>query len=128
MYILSVLSQGFGNKLFMLFNLLDIWKRIKKNGFDKIYIVVSQSKHESGIEKEKLQNIFPKIEDSNLIQIISWKEYDKLKHIPSFEDFPPDSITESFQIISTFKFKNINIDSIKPFFKNNTKTSNHWIT
>lgn len=123
MYILSTLSQGFGNKLFMLFNLLDIYKRIKKNGFDKIYIVVSQSKHESGLEEEKIQNIFPNIEKSGLIQIISWKEYDKLKHVPSFEDYPPDSISESFVIVSTYKFKNINIDSIKSLFKTILKPS-----
>jgi hypothetical protein len=123
MYILSILSQGFGNKLFMLFNLLDIFKRIKKNGFNKIYIVIQKSHHDSGDVVSQINHIFPNLKDSELIQIISWKEYDKLKHIPSFNDYPPDSISESFQIISTYKFKNININSIKPFFKTSLKLS-----
>lgn len=114
MYILSILSEGFGNKLFMLFNLAAIAKKHKN--VETIYILNKPSKHDLGHKSENLLEIFPNLTKTGLFKIINWKEYDKLKNIPKYNS-PPELISESFELVSDFNFRNININSIKPLFK-----------
>jgi hypothetical protein len=123
MYIVSILSEGWGNKLFMLFNLASIWIKLKKVGFDKVYILNKPSKHDLGDPSENIESIFPNLYKSGIFQEITWKDYDKLKGVPKFKNTPQSDISESFEIVSDYNFRNIDIDSIKPLFKTLFKTS-----
>jgi hypothetical protein len=104
----------------MLFNLASIWIKLKKSGFDKIYFVNKPSKHDLGDTSENIDSIFPNFYNSGVFQEITWKDYDKLKGVPKFKN-PPDDISESFEIVSDYNFRNIDIESIKPLFKTTFK-------
>jgi hypothetical protein len=64
-----ILSNGIGNKIFMLINILH---KYPKTNF---YIVDKQSHH----KEEKLIVLFPALKNIKNIKFIDWREYDKLK-------------------------------------------------
>jgi hypothetical protein len=80
MYILGFLSDGFGNKLYMLTYYIHIFFKIKKyKKIEKIYLVSYTSDHEKDTEKEKIYNIFPSLKKQKWLVWIDWDKYKTLK-------------------------------------------------
>jgi hypothetical protein len=103
MYILSYIKQGTGNKIFMLLRYIKIFKVFRKKNpsyWKKLYIVHEVSRHEKGVETEKLDYIFPKLKEIEWLEFISWKQYDTLKKdTKEFDDYKNDGpilITPSY--------------------------------
>ena len=79
-YILGFVSDGFGNKMYMITQYIYLYFKINMyQKLDKIYLVYKFSDHEKQKEEEKLDYIFPKIKDLKFIKFISWDNYKKLK-------------------------------------------------
>jgi hypothetical protein len=76
MIIITNIKWGFGNKILMF---LYAVYTLKKNKYDKLYIVQKDSHHDSGILEESFLYIFPKLKNIKWLEFISWKEYDKIK-------------------------------------------------
>jgi hypothetical protein len=87
----TIIKNGFGNKLLMLFIAIRIFKlHSRKN--DILHVIVRRSKHEKCIVTEDLRYIFPKLGQITWLRWIdSWEEYDSLKktgiEIPASYDF-----------------------------------------
>lgn len=81
MYILGFLSDGFGNKLYMLTYYIHIFFKIKKyKKIEKLYLVSYTSIHEKDTEAEKIYNIFPSLKNQKWLVWIDWKKYKTLKN------------------------------------------------
>lgn len=79
-YILGFVSDGFGNKMYMITQYIYLYFKINMyQKLDKIYLVYRFSDHEKQREEERLDYIFPKIKDLKFIKFISWDDYEKLK-------------------------------------------------
>ena len=89
-YVISYIKQGLGNKIFMLLRSIHIFKLLKKNRpsyWKKLFIVHERSPHERGVDSEKLNNIFPKLNELDWLEFIDWKKYDSLKtNVPIVRD------------------------------------------
>jgi hypothetical protein len=79
MYILGFISEGFGNKLYMLTYYIHLFFKIKKyHKLEKLYLVHYDSFHELGKEEEKLYNIFPLLKNQKWLEWIDWDKYSEL--------------------------------------------------
>jgi|694.fasta_scaffold76601_3 hypothetical protein len=76
MIIITNIKWGFGNKILMF---LYAVYTLKKNKYDKLYIVQQDSHHDSGILEESFLYIFPNLKNIKWLEFISWKEYDNIK-------------------------------------------------
>ena len=80
MYILGFVSDGLGNKLYMLTYYIYLYFKIKKfQKIDKIYLVSVTSGHEKDNENEKIYNIFPLLKKQDWLEWIDWEKYKILK-------------------------------------------------
>jgi hypothetical protein len=70
-----ILKYGFGNKLFILANML------QQNPKATLHILDATSEHQEGDLKEKIWNLFPLLKKHPRIYFIRWSEYDELKRI-----------------------------------------------
>ena len=89
MYVIGILKEGFGNKLFMIMAYIMKFKKLVEKGVQTLYIVQTVSKHEEGLQCEKFGYIFPKLSEVPWLKLISWREYDALK-TDAHEIFPVD--------------------------------------
>jgi len=81
MYILGFLSDGFGNKLYMLTYYIHIFFKIKKyKKLEKLYLVSYTSGFEKDLEEEKIYNIFPLLKNQDWLEWIDWDKYKTLKN------------------------------------------------
>lgn len=103
MYVLTYIKQGTGNKIFMLLRCVNIFKVLRKKRptyWKKLYIVHEVSRHEKGVETEKLEYIFPKLKEIEWLEFIDWKQYDTLKkntsELDDYKDDGPVLIAPSY--------------------------------
>jgi hypothetical protein len=129
--IISYIKQGFGNKIFMLGQILYIWKQIYKSNpsYNKILIFYKISRHEQKEnEKHKLNYIFRKIihpitKEDNFIEIISWEQYDKLlikkEHdiVSENKDYNFQNISGIINITTNYDFHNLTMTNVAPLMK-----------
>jgi len=76
MIIITNIKWGFGNKILMF---LYAVYTLKKNNYDKLYIVQQDSHHDTGTLEESFLYIFPNLKKIKKLEFISWKQYDYLK-------------------------------------------------
>ena len=84
MYVVSYIKQGFGNKIFLLQNIIYFYLELKKINpkFDKLYISILKSKHEKDSQLSAISeflNIFPSLTENEEIQFVGFKDFDILK-------------------------------------------------
>jgi len=79
MYVLSILKEGFGNKLFMLMAYINKFRKLSPTKDDILYVVETVSKHDTGSPREKFGYVFPGLKELPWLKFIGWSEYDKLK-------------------------------------------------
>jgi len=111
MYVIGILKEGLGNKLFMLVAYINKFRNIHKENKDvnMLYIVQAASKHEEGLKCEQFTHIFPSLKTVDWLKFITWKEYDTLKK-DAFQEFPVD-----------FLFSKDDFIELKPFIKKHLK-------
>lgn len=74
---LGIISQGLGNKIWMLVGYI---YRFQHSDSKILYIYYKKSKHEEGNTSEHLEEIFPKLKKLPWLKFIyDWKEYDIIK-------------------------------------------------
>jgi hypothetical protein len=104
-YILGIISDGFGNKLYMITLYIYLYFKINMyQKLDKIYLVYKISDHERGEIEERLDYIFPKIKKLEFIKFINWNDYKKLKI-----DMAKDSVYINSKKIRQNKFSEIKL-------------------
>lgn len=98
---ITYLKQGFGNKMLMFIKSV---KEFLKKKDDILYVFAVQSKHETQTDKEKIENIFPKLKQLPWLKFIySWEEYDALiGQEPTIIKNDYDFTSEIFQGMKTF--------------------------
>ena len=84
MYVVSYIKQGFGNKIFLLQNIIYFYLELKKinHKFDKLYVSILKSKHEKDSQLSAVKeflNIFPYLDKDINIKFIGFKDLDILK-------------------------------------------------
>ena len=127
MYVVAFTAQGFGNKMFFLIGYIYEFKKLKKQYKDlnKLYIATSVSRHEKDIDKEKIQNIFPRLKELEWLEFISWEKYDELK-TNAFRELVPEYIykNEPFLDMKNFIKKEMKIDSKYDYLLDKYDTKN----
>jgi hypothetical protein len=132
MYVISYIKQGFGNKIFLLQNVIYFYLELKKVNpeFNKLYISILKSKHEKESTlsaNEEFLNIFPNLTTSNInIEFIKFKEFDTLK-LDSIEidqneltkgSFKSlDKIKENIYFKTEYNFSLVPVNSYYKLFK-----------
>jgi hypothetical protein len=125
-YILGFISDGFGNKMYMLTHYIHIFFEIKKyQKIDYLYLHYYTSLHEINvgynIENGYLYNVFPKINKLNFIKWVNWDEYNKLKlNIKRIHNIKNNK--KLFNKNFNFKKVNLPIRYIVEYYKNFEKS------
>lgn len=83
-YILGFISDGFGNKMFMITHYIHIFMKIRQyQDIDYLYLHYYTSMHElnnvKNLDKGLIYNVFPKIKKLDFIRWVNWDEYNILK-------------------------------------------------
>lgn len=134
MYVLSYIKQGFGNKIFLLQNIIYFYLELRKVNplFQKIYVAIIKSPHEKNSSlssTEEFLNIFPNFFNNKYLDIefISFREYDTLNkdnfnveqgtlQNKDFKQFK--YITQPITFKADYIFSLIPINSYYKLFKN----------
>lgn len=127
MYVVAFIAQGFGNKVFFLIRYIYEFKMLKKQHKDieKLYVATSVSEHERDIDKEKIQNVFPKLKELEWLEFITWEKYDEIKG-NAFKELIPIYIYryEPFIAMKNFIKKEMKIDSKYDYLLDKYDTKN----